>query len=91
MSSHWEWTEEVINKHAETCPFSPENGQPLRFHVGDHVIYTNDYGASFSYTVTGFYRPEPMTALYALGARYLVSSDSPWVPVRECQLRESDA
>jgi hypothetical protein len=33
-------------------PFAPENGQPLRFKIGDAVIFTNEYGAQFRLRVT---------------------------------------
>lgn len=35
MNSHHEWVKEVTAQHDAQKPFSPENGQPLRFRVGD--------------------------------------------------------
>ena len=86
MSSHWEWQEEVVAQHDLEKPFAPENGQPLKFGVGDPVIFTNDYGVKFKLRITGFYQPEKPCSLYACGRRYLVDSDSPWFPVKESQL-----
>lgn len=92
MSSHWEWAERVNAEHDRDKPFAPENGQPLRFAIGDHVIFTNDYGVEFEMQVTGFYeRPAPPCGLYARGHRYLVNSSSPWFPVKESSLRPNPA
>jgi hypothetical protein len=88
MSSHHEWAEEVTAQHDAEKPFAPENGQPLRFNVGDSVIYTTPSGIEFRYCITGFYRrPDVPCGLYARGARYLVDSNSPWMPVSESSLR----
>ncbi|MBN0545410.1 hypothetical protein JTM37_36410, partial [Pseudomonas aeruginosa] len=72
-------------------PFAPENGQPLRFKIGDAVIYTNEYGVQFRRCVTWFYRPSGLCGHYARGARYLLNSTSPWVPVSESSLRPDDS
>lgn len=89
MSSHHEWVIRVVAEHDAKKPFAPENGVALKFKVDDDVIYTNDYGVSFRFKITGFYS-EPTCALYANGARYLVNSSSPWFPVSESALRHVD-
>jgi hypothetical protein len=86
MSSHWAWAERVIKNHNKEKPFAPENGQPLRYKIGDKVIFTNEYGVEFSLSVTGYYEPEEMTAQYALGKRYMLDWDCPWMPVAEASL-----
>jgi hypothetical protein len=92
MSSHWAWAERVTAEHDQNKPFAPENGQPLRFAIGDHVIFTNDYGVEFEMQITGFFeRPEAPCGLYARGSRYLVNSSSPWFPVKESSLRLNTA
>ncbi|WP_346430174.1 hypothetical protein [Cupriavidus basilensis] len=87
MSSHHDWIKEVTAQHDEQTPFAPENGRALRFQIGDRVIYTNKAGIEFRRRVTGFYRPESPCGLYARGARYLIDSDAPWMPVSESSLR----
>lgn len=87
MSSHHEWVEEVWAQHNATRPFAQENGKPLLFKSDDPVIYTNPAGLEFNYRITGFYQPEGACAGYAQGKRYLVNSDSPWMPVAEANLR----
>lgn len=88
MSSHQEWEEEVTAQHDAQKPFAPENGQPLRFKIGDPVIYTNPAGIDFPLRVTGFYqRPGSPDGMYATGARYLLDWNSPWYPVPESRLR----
>ncbi|UOB04352.1 hypothetical protein [[Acidovorax] ebreus] len=57
MSSHHDYILEITAEHDAFKPFPPENGQPLRFALGDAVIYTNGFGAQFRCRVTGFYRP----------------------------------
>jgi hypothetical protein len=47
---------------------------------------SSDYGVSFRLTITTLYKPLPMTALYAMGYRYLLDSDSPWFPSKEQNL-----
>ncbi|MDX7079543.1 hypothetical protein SJ279_19710 [Citrobacter freundii] len=91
MSSHHDWVIEVSAQHDAQKPFAPENGQPLRFKIGDAVIYTNDFGVQFHRRVTGFYRPAGPCGLYALGRRYFINSTSPWMPVAESSLRPDDA
>lgn len=86
MSSHWAWAERVIAKHNAEKPFAPENGQALKFAVGDKVTYTNSYGVTFVLTVTGFYRPDPIDTLYATGCRYTLDWSCPWMPVPEHRL-----
>ena len=70
MSSHHDYIIEITAQHEALKPFAPENGQPLRFKIGDAVIYTNEYGAQFRCRVTGFYQPTGLSGLYARGARY---------------------
>lgn len=86
MSSHWEWQEGVVAEHNLLKPFAPENGAPLKFGVGDTVVFTNDYGVRFKLEVTGLYQPDEPCSLYATGRRYLLSWDSPWFPAKESQL-----
>ena len=82
--NHQEWEEKVIAEHNEAKLFAPENGQELKFMVGDAVTFTNDYGVSFSgLHVTGLYKPDPIDSFYARGFRYLLDYDCPWFPVRE--------
>ena len=57
MSSHHDHIIEITAQHDALKPFAPENGQPLRFKIGDAVIYANEYGAQFRRRVTGFYQP----------------------------------
>lgn len=87
MSSHWEWAEQVVAQHDLEKPFAPENGTPLKFKIGDPVIFTNDNGVSFRLRITGFYLPAEPCSLYACGRRHLVDSSSPWFPVKESQLQ----
>ena len=56
------------------------------FKPPDAVIYI----AQFRCRVTGFYRPSGLSGLYARGARYLLDSSSPWMPVSEASLRPDD-
>ena len=91
MSSHHDYIIEITAQHDALKPFAPENGQPLRFKIGDAVIYTNEFGAQFRRRVTGFYRPTEPSGLYARGARYLLDSSSPWMPVSESCLRPDDS
>jgi hypothetical protein len=87
MSSHYDWEAEVIARHDLEKPFAPENGETLKFRVGDPVVYTNAYGVAFQRRVTGFYRPESPCSLYARGYRYFLDSDCYWMPVRESNLQ----
>ena len=91
MSSHHDYIIEITAQHDARKPFAPESGQPLRFKIGDAVIYTNEYGTQFRRRVTGFYRPTGLSGLYARGARYLLDSSSPWMPVSESSLRSDDS
>ena len=54
-----------------------------KFAVGDAVTYKNEYGVRFAKTVTGHFRRSGDGVLYAMGYRYLLDSDSWWMPVRE--------
>ena len=85
--SHSEWSDGIIAAHDIENPFAPENSQPLKFQIGDKVIFKNDYGVEFPYLITGFYKPKKPCSLYAVGYRYLVNSDSPWFPIKEIELR----
>ena len=91
MSSHHDWIIEITAQHDALKPFAPENDQPLRFKIGDAVIYSNEFGVQFRRRVTGFYRPAGFSGLYARGARYLLNSSSPWMPVSESNLRPDDS
>ncbi|WP_454688791.1 hypothetical protein [Achromobacter aloeverae] len=91
MSSHHDYILEITAQHDALKPFAPENGQPLRFKIGDAVIYTNEYDAQFGCRVTGLYRPTGLSSLYARGARYLLDSSSPWMPVSESSLRPDES
>ena len=86
MASHHDWQEEIIKAHDKEKPFSPENGTPLKFAIGDKVTFTNGYGVQFDRTIVGLYQPEKPCSMYARGYRYLVDSDSPWFPVKESSL-----
>ena len=88
MSSHWEYEEKVVAQHDAEKPFAPENGEPLKFEVGDVVAFTNEYGVMFrGIRVTGFYKPDPINSLYATGRRYLLDWSSPWFPAKESSLQ----
>lgn len=92
MSSIYKWEVEVTERHDKQKPYAPENGQPLRFKIGDPVIYTNENGISFPLRVTGFYhRPAVPDALYANGARYLLDWECPWFPVIESRLQHDES
>ena len=79
-----EWEEKVVEEHNEAKPFAPENGQELKFKVGDAVTFTNDYGVTFhGLHITGLYKPELIDSFYARGFRYLLDYDCHWFPVRE--------
>ena len=91
MSRHHDYIIENTAQHDALNPFAPENGQPLRFKIGDAVIYTHEFGAQFRRRVTGFYQPTGLSGLYARGARYLLDSSSPWMPVSESSLRPDDS
>jgi len=58
-----------------------------KFNIGDNVICTNDYGVEFSLKVTGYYKPEKIDSLYAVGYRYLLDWDCYWMPASEKSLR----
>lgn len=91
MSSHHDHIIEITAQHDVLKPFAPESGQPLRFKIGDAVIYTNECGVQFRRRVTGLYRPSRLCGHYARGARYLLNSTSPWVPIAESSLRPDDS
>lgn len=73
-SSHHDYTLEITAQHDALKPFAPENGRPLRFAIGDAVIFTNEFGAQFRLRITAIYRPTGLSGLYARGARYLLDS-----------------
>jgi hypothetical protein len=88
MSSIWDYEERVVAQHDTERPFAPENGEPLKFGVGDIVAFTNEYGVMFrGLRVTGFYKPETPCSLYATGRRYLLDWSSPWFPAKESSLQ----
>jgi hypothetical protein len=80
------------NHGAARCAQAVRAGerQPLRFKIGDAVIYTNEFGAQFRRRVTGFYQPTEPSGLYAR-RRYYLNSTSPWMPVAESSLRPDDS
>ena len=86
--NHHEWAERIIAEHDKNKPFAPENGEQLKFSVGDEVIYTNEYGVEFKRRITGFYTPEKKDTTYARGGRYMLDYDCFWVPVKESSLRK---
>jgi hypothetical protein len=86
MSSHWQYIEDLIKEHDQLKPYAPENGKPLKFVVGQTVIYTNDYGVSFCFEITGLFDRAKDPGQYAAGYRYLVNSTSPWMPIKEASL-----
>ena len=90
MSSHHDWVNQTVKLHNATKPFAPENGRCLRFAVGDKVIYTNPAGLKFRFSITGHYGPANPCSLYAQGARSLVNSNSPWLPVMESHLQPDE-
>lgn len=86
--SHHEAIKELIKLHDATTPFAPENGESLKFNVGDKVTYVNDYGCEFhGHTVTGIMNRADNEGLYCAGNRYYIDSDCPWMPVKESNLR----
>jgi len=91
MSSHHDWVTEIIQRHDLEKPFAPENGKALKFHVGDFVIYTNDYGVAFNRQITGLYQPQKPCSLYASGCRYLLNTDCYWMPVKEANLSTDES
>lgn len=86
MSSHWAWCKKVAEQHDAEKPFAPENGQPLKFRIGDKVIYTNDNGAKFNLIVTGLFQREEGEILYCTGKRYYLNWDCHWMPATESSL-----
>ena len=79
MGSLHDYIIEITAQHDALKPFAPENGQPLRFRIGDAVIYTNDAGLQFRRRVTGFYRPAEPSGLYArraLSAELVLAVDA---------------
>lgn len=91
MSSHWAWQEKIVAQHDLEKPFAPENGKPLKFQIGDPVVFTNDNGVTFKHRIAGFYHPTDPCSLYASGRRYLLDWECPWFPVKEDQLELDDS
>lgn len=89
MSSHWEWEKGMVAQHDLEKLFAPENGVPLKFQIGDAVVFTNEFDVCFNLRITGFYQPTFPCSLYANGHRYLVDSSSPWFPVKESSLQHN--
>lgn len=88
MSSIWDYEVRIVAQHDTEKPFAPENGEPLKFGVGDIVAFTNEYGVMFrGLRVTGLYKPEAPCSLYATGRRYLLDWSSPWFPAKESSLQ----
>jgi hypothetical protein len=91
MSSHWDYVENLIVDHDALKPFAPENGKSLKYAIGQRVIYTNDYGVSFCFEITDFFKRATDPGLYAAGYRYLVNSSSCWMPIKELSLSIASA
>lgn len=67
--SHHEAIARLIKEHDEIKPFAPENGQKLKFKVGDKVAYINDYGCIFEgKTITKSWSGQTTRASTAQGA-----------------------
>lgn len=86
---HMTITRQQVARHDMERPFAPENGQPLRFGIGDAVaireLMEADGEGITVYQVTGYYvRKE--SALYANGKRYLLNVDAHWFPYSEAEL-----
>ena len=85
---HHAAVKELIKLHDATTPFSPENGEKLRYKVGDKVTFVNDYGCVFEgMTITKLMKRADNEGLYCSGYRYYIDSDCPWMPVKESNLR----
>ncbi len=84
MSSHFEWIDEQIAKFDAEKPFAPENGEPLKFNVGDSVTFTNSYGATFNTEIVKIFEREPGSYEYAKGCRYFIPGNPR--PVEESTL-----
>ena len=91
MSSHHDYIIEITAEHDALKPFAPENGHFFFNDTATTEIYTNEAGLQFRLSITGFYRPAGPSGLYARGARYLLNSSSPWMPVSESSLRPDDS
>ena len=86
--SHHEAVDELVKWHDATTPFAPENGESLKFNVGDKVTYVNDYGCEFhDRKITGIMNRKDDESLYCSGRRSYIDSDCPWMPVKESNLR----
>ena len=85
--SHHEVTKRQIERHNREKPFAPENGEELKYCIGEIVIFTNEFGCEFLCMITGYYQPDPIDAMYARGHRYLTNTDAYWFPDKESSLR----
>lgn len=73
--------------HDATTPFPPENGESLKFKVGDKVTFVNEYGVKcYGRIVTRIMSRADDEAQYCLGKRYYINTDCHWMPVKESQL-----
>lgn len=89
--SHHDMMKLTIEEHDRERKFAPENGQPLKFKVGDKVTFVNDFGFRRSgKTITRIMKREEDESLYCQGYRYYIDSDSPWFPVKESSLISSE-
>ena len=86
MSSFWDWEKSIVADHYQCKPYSPENGNALKFKPGTPVIYTNDHGFEFPLVVTGYYNPIQKDAINASGGRYMLDWECYWFPVSESSL-----
>lgn len=88
LMSHHDMMKLTIEKHDRERKFAPENGQLLKFKVGDKVTFVNDFGfIRTGKTVTRIMRREEDESFYCMGRRYYIDSDCPWMPVKESNLR----
>lgn len=84
MSSYWEWVENVIVQYDQEKFFVLENGQFLKFKVGDFVIYMNLVGLEFVLCVIGFYECLVVfDGMYVKGVCYLLDWECLWFFVVE--------
>jgi len=80
---HQTLTMRELASHDLARPFAPENGQPLKFKIGDLVAVRISDEISVV-RVIGYYQARD--GLYARGKRYLLDVETHWVPYSEDQL-----
>lgn len=69
----------VAEKFLQNNEMLKESPKPCDLKIGDHVVFTNEYGISFpNCVVIGFAKPEN-----EVGGRFIhLSSSSPWFPCK---------